>query len=144
MSSCVESGLEAHSATSAPPSRSVIIRLAVSLVTCRQAEMRMPFQRLVLDELLADELQDFHGLIGPFQAFLAQIGQFHALDIAGDLRGVLDISSYRRGVPDCCSVCRSRGARFRGRAIRPFPKLAKASAPRTPVKDLLVCLRPET
>ena len=41
-SSCVESGLEAHSTTSAPPALSVRIRLAVSLVTCRQAAMRMP------------------------------------------------------------------------------------------------------
>ena len=39
----MESGLEAQSTTSAPPSRSVIIRLAVSVVTCRQAETRMPF-----------------------------------------------------------------------------------------------------
>src|SRR5215510_15559234 len=42
-SSCVESGLEAHSTTSAPPSRKVMPRLAVSVVTCRHAEMRMPF-----------------------------------------------------------------------------------------------------
>src|SRR5215471_17504323 len=41
-SSCVESGLEAQSTTSAPPSRSVMARLAVSVVTCRHAEMRMP------------------------------------------------------------------------------------------------------
>src|SRR5579859_3354571 len=43
-SSCVESGLEAHSTTSAPPSRRAIIKLAVSLVTCRQAEARKPFR----------------------------------------------------------------------------------------------------
>src|SRR5260221_11732591 len=42
-SSCVESGFEAHSTTSAPPSRSAIARFAVSLVTCRQAEARKPF-----------------------------------------------------------------------------------------------------
>src|SRR5208337_1795307 len=42
-SSCVESGLEAHSTTSAPPSRRQTARLAVSAVTCRQAEIRMPF-----------------------------------------------------------------------------------------------------
>ena len=41
-SSCVDSGLEAHSATSAPPAASVRIRFAVSLVTCRQAETRIP------------------------------------------------------------------------------------------------------
>src|SRR5437773_8189061 len=41
-SSCVDSGLEAHSTASAPPSRSAIIKFAVSLVTCRQAETRKP------------------------------------------------------------------------------------------------------
>src|SRR5215210_4667151 len=41
-SSCVESGFEAQSTTSAPPSLSVRIRFAVSLVTCRQAETRYP------------------------------------------------------------------------------------------------------
>ncbi len=42
-SSCVESGLEAQSATSAPPAASVRMRLAVSVVTCRHAPTRMPF-----------------------------------------------------------------------------------------------------
>src|SRR5258705_13773938 len=42
-SCCVESGLEAQRTTSAPPSRRAIIRLAVSLVTWRQAETRRPF-----------------------------------------------------------------------------------------------------
>src|ERR1700724_1784809 len=42
-SSCVESGFDAHSTTSAPPSRNAIARFAVSLVTCRQAEARNPF-----------------------------------------------------------------------------------------------------
>ena len=41
-SSCVLSGLDAHSATSAPPSLSVSIRLAVSVVTCRHADTRSP------------------------------------------------------------------------------------------------------
>src|SRR5256712_7864139 len=41
-SSCVESGLEAQSTASAPASRSAIIKFAVSLVTCRQAETRRP------------------------------------------------------------------------------------------------------
>src|ERR1700730_13577275 len=42
-SSCVERGLEAHSTTSAPPSLRQMARFAVSAVTCRQAETRMPF-----------------------------------------------------------------------------------------------------
>src|SRR6185312_4135401 len=40
-SSCVESGLLAQSRRSAPPSRSAMARFAVSVVTCRQAVMRM-------------------------------------------------------------------------------------------------------
>src|SRR5271167_2893153 len=43
-SSCVDRGFEAHSTTSAPPSRRQIARFAVSAVTCRQAEMRTPFR----------------------------------------------------------------------------------------------------
>src|SRR5258707_13222999 len=43
-SSCVESGFDAQRTTSAPPSRRQIARFAVSAVTCRQAEMRMPFK----------------------------------------------------------------------------------------------------
>ena len=41
-SSCVDSGLEAHSNRSAPPAFKVLARLAVSAVTCRQADIRMP------------------------------------------------------------------------------------------------------
>src|SRR5215471_14449931 len=41
-SSCVDSGFDAQSTTSAPPSRRQIARFAVSAVTCRHAEMRMP------------------------------------------------------------------------------------------------------
>src|SRR4029453_16829658 len=41
-SSCVERGFEAQTATWAPPALRVMARLAVSLVTCRQAETRWP------------------------------------------------------------------------------------------------------
>src|SRR6187431_82408 len=41
-SSCVESGFDAHRTTSAPPAASVRARFAVSVVTCRHAEMRCP------------------------------------------------------------------------------------------------------
>src|SRR5580698_2160758 len=43
-SSCVDSGFDAQRTTSAPPSRRQIARFAVSAVTCRQAEMRMPLR----------------------------------------------------------------------------------------------------
>ena len=41
-SSWVESGFEAHKETCAPPAFSVSARFAVSVVTCRHAEMRIP------------------------------------------------------------------------------------------------------
>ncbi len=41
-SSWVLKGLEAHRATAAPPALSVCIRVAVSVVTCRQALRRIP------------------------------------------------------------------------------------------------------
>src|SRR3989344_2203235 len=43
-SSCEESGLDEQRATFAPPSLRVIIRLAVSTVTCRQAPTRCPLK----------------------------------------------------------------------------------------------------
>ncbi len=43
------------------------------------------FQRLVLDEFFADNLQHLHGLVRPLNALLAQFGQFQALDIAINL-----------------------------------------------------------
>src|SRR4051794_37065228 len=41
-SSCVDSGLGAHSATSAPPAISARTRLAVSAVTCNEQPTRIP------------------------------------------------------------------------------------------------------
>ncbi len=43
-------------------------------------------QGLVLDEFLADDLQDFHGLVGPVNPLLAQIGKIQALHITIQLR----------------------------------------------------------
>src|SRR5439155_13221181 len=43
VSSCVESGFEAQSATDAPPAVSVRTRLAVSAVTCSDAAILTPF-----------------------------------------------------------------------------------------------------
>ena len=39
------------------------------------------FQGLILNELLADDLQHLHGLIRPLDASLPQVGQFEALNI---------------------------------------------------------------
>ena len=42
-------------------------------------------QRLILDEFLADDLQDVHRLVGPLDALLAQIREIEILDIAVNL-----------------------------------------------------------
>ena len=59
-SSCVLNGFDAQRTTSAPPSRSVIARFAVSVVTCKQAEIRMPFSGSPHQRVLA--LAGFHGI----------------------------------------------------------------------------------
>ena len=43
-------------------------------------------QRLVLDEFLANDLQDFHGLVGPVNPLLAEVGKVQALHITIQLR----------------------------------------------------------
>ena len=40
------------------------------------------FEGLVLDEFLADDLQDLHRLVGPLDALFAEIGQFEVLNVA--------------------------------------------------------------
>ena len=42
-------------------------------------------QRLILDEFLADDLENFHRLIGPVNALLPHVSKFEILDIARDL-----------------------------------------------------------
>jgi hypothetical protein len=42
------------------------------------------FERLVLDEFLADDLQNLHRLVRPLDAFLAQIGQFKTFYVAAN------------------------------------------------------------
>jgi len=67
-SSCVESGFEAQSTTSAPPSPKRNRELAVSAVTCRQAKYELP-AGLILDKFLADNLENFHRLISQSMRF---------------------------------------------------------------------------
>src|SRR5437016_7741327 len=43
-------------------------------------------QRLVLNEFLADDLQNLHGLVRPFNTLLAQIGEVQVLDVTIHLR----------------------------------------------------------
>src|SRR5205085_127626 len=42
-------------------------------------------QRLILDEFLADDLENLHRLIGPVNAFLPHVSKFEILDIARHL-----------------------------------------------------------
>ena len=73
-SSWVDSGFEAASRTSAPPAASVSIRFAVSVVTCRQAAIRMPLQRLLLLEALLDLREHRHLTAGPLDP-IAPLGR---------------------------------------------------------------------
>ncbi len=43
-------------------------------------------QRLVLDKFFADDLQDLHGLIGPFNPLLTEVRELDAFNIALHLR----------------------------------------------------------
>ena len=81
VSSWVDSGFEAHRNTLAPPAFSVRIRLAVSVVTCRQAAMVTPLQRLLLGEALAHLAQHRHRLVGPIDALLALVGELQVLHV---------------------------------------------------------------
>ncbi len=83
----MDSGLEAQSTTSAPPSRSVIARLAVSAVTCRQAEMRMPFSGWLLMKSLRMICRTFIDWLAQSMRFLPMIGKVEVGDIAGDACG---------------------------------------------------------
>ena len=57
------------------------IRLAVSVVTCRQAEMRMPCQRPLLREALLDQVEHRHLARRPLHAEPALVGQADVLDV---------------------------------------------------------------
>src|SRR5919199_480305 len=63
-SSCVERGFEAQSATSAPPALSVTTRLAVSAVTCRQADTRFAANGRLLAHRALQRLHAIHLLPG--------------------------------------------------------------------------------
>ena len=71
--------MEAQSTTSAPPSRSVISEVRGLGGDVQAGGDAHALQRLVLDELLADDLQDLHRLVRPLDALLAQIGKFEFL-----------------------------------------------------------------
>ncbi len=87
--------------TSAPPACRVRTRLAVSAVTCRQADIRSPRERFFLGEAIADAGQDRHVLVGPENAFLPAHGEFEVLHIGK--RGVRHrgFLSYENGSDPC-------------------------------------------
>src|SRR5205814_3037137 len=74
-------------------------------------------KRLVLDELFADDLQDFHRLICPLDALFAVIGQIEILNVAIHLR-----SSGRHNSPSGVSKSKT---------------FLPPSSPRTPRKTRL-------
>ena len=77
-----DSGLEAMRTKSAPPACRVRTRLAVSAVTCRHADMRMPVERLFFGEAVADAGQHRHILIGPENPALSGAGKARIRNIA--------------------------------------------------------------
>src|SRR4026207_227958 len=87
-SSCVESGFEAQSTTSAPPACRVRTRFAVSVVTCRQAGARgqaggdaAPGGRLLALEALPDRGEDRHLPVGPLDPAHALRGEPEILHV---------------------------------------------------------------
>ena len=74
-SSWVDSGFEAQMSTSAPPALSVRRRLAVSVVTCRQAAATDAGQWALLGETLPDGGEHRHVGVGPRDALLPEVGQ---------------------------------------------------------------------
>ena len=71
----------AHSVTSAPPAFSVIARLAVSLVTCRQRADAQSLERSLARESLADDAQHRHLARRPFDQALPVAGHAEVGDI---------------------------------------------------------------
>ena len=82
-SSFVDSGFEAARTTSAPPALSVRIRFAVSVVTWRQAPIADPGQGLLALEPLADQAEDRHLPLRPFDAADALGGEAEVGDVVG-------------------------------------------------------------
>jgi len=69
-SSWVERGLEAHSATEAPPALSACARTAVSVVICKQAENPQTRERLFFKKSLFDGIQHRHAFACPLNSKL--------------------------------------------------------------------------
>ena len=80
-SSCVESGLDAHKVTSAPPATSVSMRFAVSEVTCMHAPMRYPASGFVLLESFPDRSENWHSPAGPFDSQVTLLGEPDMCDV---------------------------------------------------------------
>ena len=74
-SSWVDSGFEAQRTRSAPPAFRVRARLAVSAVTCRQADIRIPASGFSLANRSRIARKHRHVTLGPFHALPAALGQ---------------------------------------------------------------------
>ena len=82
-SSLVDSGFEAASTTSAPPALSVRIRLAVSVVTWRQAPMRRPSSGRSRSKRSRIRREHGHLALGPFDPADALGGEAEVGDVVG-------------------------------------------------------------
>ena len=95
MSSWVDSGLLAHSATFAPEATSARMRFAVSVVTCMQAPMRTPSSGRLALEALADGREHGHVAVGPQDAGKSFVGQAEVLDVVVLGHGVSLVMVWR-------------------------------------------------
>src|SRR5271168_1611203 len=90
-SSCVDRGFEAHSTTSAPPSLRQMARFAVSAVTCRQAETRMPFRGWFLMNSLRMICRTFMDWLAQSILFLPRSAKSRLFTSQFSCVGVVDI-----------------------------------------------------
>src|SRR3954454_6589225 len=94
-SSCVAYGLEAHSATTAPPAASARTRFAVSEVTCRQAPTTTPSSGRSREKRSRTERRtgicpSAHSIRArPEELVAVMVGLIRALDRHVDVRGLL-------------------------------------------------------
>ena len=119
----VERGFDAQSVTSAPPAFKVRIRLAVSVVTCRQAPMRTPC-RVFLFETFADRSKYWHVAICPKNAVKTGICKRNVFNvivhgkplICIGIVGSFLLKGYHGKLEECggivqtsCSECETKG-----------------------------------
>src|SRR5271166_5394361 len=149
-SSCVDSGFEAHSATSAPPSRRVMARFAVSAVTCRHAEIRMPRSGWFLMNSLRMICRTFIDWFAHSMRFLPRSANSMPLISDCTCVGVVDITSpvalrsvFSHFITDCLLILnRCHPKQSQGSAVLACPYISHSlKSERSGAPPLSRCLR---